>query len=58
MIMTWIEKEYANAAKETEDNESNINKRICDDVTKNLNTDWTDFEQSMNNKNFGAILCQ
>jgi hypothetical protein len=31
VIMTWIEKEYANAAKETEDNDSNINKRICEE---------------------------
>jgi hypothetical protein len=28
VIMTWIEKEYANATKETENNDSDINKRI------------------------------
>jgi hypothetical protein len=28
---------------------------FCNDVTKNLNMDGTDFEQSMNNNNFGAF---
>jgi hypothetical protein len=31
VIMTWIEKEYANVAKETENNDSDINKRICEE---------------------------